>query len=47
MVSSRLTWSDPRQILGSMNARATAGDGRDYLDDALVIWAREIPISIQ
>ena len=43
MVSSRLTWSDPRQILRSMNARATADDGRDYLDDALVIWAREIP----
>ena len=26
-----------------MNARATASDGLDYLDDALVIWAREIP----
>lgn len=26
-----------------MNARATADDGLDYLDQALVIWAREIP----
>jgi DNA-binding MarR family transcriptional regulator len=26
-----------------MNARATAADGLDYLDRALVIWAREIP----
>ena len=26
-----------------MNARATAGDGLDYLDEALVVWAREIP----
>ena len=26
-----------------MNARATADDGLDYLDDALVVWAREIP----
>src|SRR6185295_13403461 len=43
MVSSRLTWSDLRQILRSMNARARADHGRDYLDDALVIWAREIP----
>jgi DNA-binding MarR family transcriptional regulator len=26
-----------------MNARATTGDGHDYLDEALVVWAREIP----
>jgi DNA-binding MarR family transcriptional regulator len=26
-----------------MNARATAADGPDYLDQALVVWAREIP----
>jgi DNA-binding MarR family transcriptional regulator len=26
-----------------MNARATAADGLDYLDQALVVWAREIP----
>ena len=26
-----------------MNARAKADDGLDYLDEALVIWAREIP----
>jgi len=26
-----------------MNARATADAGPDYLDDALVVWAREIP----
>ena len=26
-----------------MNARAAADDGLDYLDEALVIWAREIP----
>jgi DNA-binding MarR family transcriptional regulator len=26
-----------------MNARARAADGLDYLDQALVIWAREIP----
>ena len=43
MVLSRLTWRDLRQILRSMNARATARNGLDYLDDALVIWAREIP----
>jgi DNA-binding MarR family transcriptional regulator len=26
-----------------MNARAAGGDGLDYLDEALVVWAREIP----
>jgi DNA-binding MarR family transcriptional regulator len=26
-----------------VNARATADDGLDYLDQALVVWAREIP----
>jgi len=26
-----------------MNARATAADGLDYLDQALHVWAREIP----
>lgn len=43
MVSSRLTSSDRRQILRSINSRATAADGLDYLDQALVVWAREIP----
>ena len=43
MVSSRLTSNDCRVDTRSVNARATAADGLDYLDQALLVWAREIP----